>query len=159
MTVMKRIALAREYRVAEWLQEACLDGIRQKPLDFDELQPSEPSYSESKSEIDRDWEADAKQWKAISREWETLARITQLQMKVATTTPQTDNDYCQECKMFYGVSYRCLCKCRLIALADEAFGGELKSLKQISDHVEHPLPCKLPISYLPVCSLTDLFIV
>jgi len=127
---MERIALAREYRVPEWLRDAYLELAQNTPLDFEGLRPAEP-YSNA---LDRNWEADAKKWEATSREWETLARILYLQTKVATSLTSLSGSKDME----YGVSYSnaSLCKCRLLAMVDEAFRGELESL----GHVGHPLP-------------------
>jgi hypothetical protein len=151
---MERIALAREHRVAEWLRDAYMELIQKTPLDFEELlvRPAEP-YSDP---LDRKWEAEAKKWEAISRDWETLARISRLQTKVATSAAGSLGYYdCDECCMTYTKGR--LCKCRILAMVDKAFRGELESLRENPVHVEHPLPRKLPISYL--CPLkTILFI-
>ena len=146
---MERITLAREYRVPEWLRDAYLELTQKTPLDFEALRPAEPYYSESIS-LDKDWEADAKKWETTSKAWETLAKISQLQTRVATSITSTVGyNYCCQCSMNYGASYRCLCKCRLLALAEEAFQEELESLKENPKNVKHPLRRKLPIvSYL-----------
>jgi hypothetical protein len=146
---MERIALAREYRVAEWLRDAYLELTQTTPLDFEELlvrPPAEP-YSDP---LDRNWEAEAKKWEAISRDWETLARIAQLQTKVATTSislPIGTLGYyhCYECGMnaFQNTNAR-PCKCRVLSMVNEAFQAELENLKENPEHVEPPLPCKLP---------------
>ena len=152
---MERIILAREYQVEEWLLDAFLELITQKtPLDFEKLQPTE-SFS---NPLDRNWEVYAKKLEVISRDWETLARISNLQMKVATSIVSFCGGryYCYKCCMNYGGSPSdgCLCKCRLLAMVDEAFRGELESYP---GHVEHPFPRKLPISYL--CLLKKIIIV
>ena len=143
---MERIALAREYRVAEWLRDAYLELVETKPLDFDQLRPEEP-YSTT-NPLDRDWEADAKRWKAASRDWEMLARISHLQTKAATAIISYSTSYlgnhCFQCNMDYGAPpYVRLCKCRLLAMVDETFRKELESFKENPEYVEHPLPCKL----------------
>jgi hypothetical protein len=139
---MKRIALAREYSVVEWLQDAYLELTQKTPLDLEELMPAKPNSDGDSYPLDR-------KWKATSRDWETLARISNLQTKVATSIMSLSGNlyHCYECAMDYGGSYsnRCLCKCRLLSMVDEAFRGELKSYP---GHVEHPIPRKLPISYL-----------
>ena len=140
--VMERIALAREYRVAEWLRDAYLELIQKAPSDFEELWPAEP-HSNS--------EADAKKWEATSRDWETLARIFYLRTKLAAPiiASRCYSSYgCDSlgCNGSYSEAYPC--KCRLLPMVDEAFRGELGSLKENPGHVEHPLTRKLPISYL-----------
>jgi hypothetical protein len=152
---MERIALAREYRVAEWLRDAYLEVTQQPPLDFDALRPAEP-YFESDS-VDRDWEAYAKKWEAVSRDWETLAKISQLQTKVATSiTAIPSYTHCYECRMNYGAPYKCLCKCRLSALAEEAFREELKSLEENPKKAKNLPRRKLPLSYL--CPMKAIFL-
>jgi hypothetical protein len=152
---MERIALAREYRVAEWLRDAYLELTQKKTLDFEELiRPAEP-YS---NPLDRNWEADAKRLEARIRDWETLARIFYLRTKVAASImsfPAHNYYNCTDCFMAYGGPYSnaCLCKCRILALVDEAFRGELESLRENPGYVEHPLTRKLPISYL--CTFTQ----
>ena len=102
--------------------------------------------------LDRDWESDAKKWEATSRDWETLARISNLQMKVTTSIKSLAGNYwyCIQCRKNYGEPYGCFCKCSLLAKVDEAFRGELESLKENPENVEFPLPqrSKRPISYL-----------
>ena len=148
---MERIALAREYRVAEWLRDAYLELAQKSPLNFDELRPAEPPSNP----VDRDWEADAKRWEAISRDWETLARIAQVQFKTKAASSQTwsgtyKTQVCTYCGM---TTYSNGCmnsNCRVLAIAamvDETFRGELESFRENPEHVEPPLPCKLPISY------------
>ena len=141
---MERIALAREYRVAEWLREACLEFIPKKPLNFDELRPAEP-YSSS-NPLDRDWETNAKMWEASSRDWETLARISQLQTKMVAhlLSLRGDGYYCT-CvgDLVYEDDH--LCKPHLLKMVDEAFKGELENLSENPVCVEHELPRKLPL--------------
>jgi len=131
-TVIERIALAREYRVVEWLRDAYLELTQKTPLDFEELRPAEP-HSNRDSLVGNS--------QATSMDWETLARISNLQMKVATSIMSFAGNHlrCQECSMVYGGSYPkgSLCKCRLLAMVDEAFRGELKSYP---GYVELPLP-------------------
>ena len=126
--------------MVEWLQDAFLELTQKIPLDFEELRPAK-SYS-NRDPPDRNREA-------TSLDWETLARISNLQMKVVTFINSfAGNRYrCTECAMNYGGSHPtgCLCKCRLLAMVDEAFREELKSYP---GHVEHPLLRKLPISFL-----------
>jgi hypothetical protein len=154
---MERIALAREYQVVELLRDAYLELTRKKKLDFKELGPAEPNSNP----LDRNWEADAKKWEATSRDWETLARISQVQLKVAIfLQPLYDERYrCRTCAVDYIVdecnSDGYLCKCRLLRMVDQAFQGELESLRENPEHVEHPLPRKLPILYL--CPLKKQF--
>ena len=123
-----------------WLQDAFLELTQKIPLDFEELRPAKP-YS-NRDPPDRNREA-------TSLNWETLAWISNLQMKVVTSINSfAGNRYrCTECAMNYGGSHPtgCLCKCRLLAMVDEAFREELKSYP---GHVEHPLLRKLPISFL-----------
>jgi len=124
--------------VAEWLRNAYLELTQETTLDFEELRPraAEP-YSNS---MDRNWEADAKKWEATSRDWETLARIFYLKTKVAAPTGTvivTSRHYCDECNRSY--SNASLCKCRLLAMVDETFRGELESLREHVE-LEHPLP-------------------
>ena len=139
---MERVTLAREYRVARWLRDAYLDLTQETPLDFEELRSAKP-YS-NRDLLDRNREA-------TSIDWETLARISNLQMKAATSIISFAGKryHCHECAMDYGGSYPkgCLCKCRLLFMVDEAFRGELKSYP---GYVEHPspLPRKLPILFL-----------
>ena len=120
---MERIALAREYRVAQWLRDAYLELTQNKTLDFEELRP------------------------ATIRDWETLARIFYLQTKVAASAMALVGSYdrCRKCGMDYDMSYlnACLCKCRVLAMVDEVFRGELESLKENPEHVEPPIPSKL----------------
>ena len=138
---MERIALAREYRVAEWLRDAYLELTKKMPLDLEDLRPAEP-YSSTNS-LDEKWEA-------TSKDRETLARIFYLQTKVAASiiTSNGSSSYCSKCSQNYGGLYLCLCKCRVLAMVDETFRGEMKGYP---DYVEYPLPRKLPpvsISYL-----------
>ena len=145
---MERITLAREYQVVEWLRDAYSELTKKIPSDFEKLVPGKP-YSRSDSlDIQRNWEADSKKWEATSRDWETLARIFYLQTKVAAfiTSLQADgcNYHCENCNMDYGGTYACLCKCRLLAVVDEVFRGELESYP---GYVELPLQRKLPILY------------
>ena len=130
---MERIALAREYRVAEWLRDSYLELIQKSPSEFEELWPTNPCSNS----LDGNWEA-------TSREWETLARIFYVQTKVAATIISFagNNYYCSECEIYAGGSI--LCKCHLLSLVDVAFRGELECLKENTEHVEHPLPCELP---------------
>ena len=95
-----------------------------------------------------------------SRDWETLARILHLQTKVAASVAasmiKSSNVsrfyHCSECDMCYGGASNNLiahlCKCRLLCLVDEAFQGELESLRDNPEHVKHPLPRKVPMPYL-----------
>lgn len=141
--------------MAQWLRDAYLElSIQKTPLVFEGLRPAEPYFTngEPNSPLERNWEADAKEWEAKSRDWETLARILYLQTKVAASISSfryRDRYHCIKCAMDYGGSYSdaaaCLCKCRLLAMVDEAFRGELGSYP---GHVEQPFPRKLPISYL-----------
>ena len=132
--------------MAEWLRDAYLELTETKPLDFENLRPVVEPHSTNA--LDRDWEADAKKWEASSRDWETIARVFCLQMKVAAfITSFSDRRYhCDECRMDYGRSESftsakaCLCRCRLLALVDEAFRGELESFP---GYVELPLRCEL----------------
>ena len=144
---MERIALAREYRVVEWLREAYLELIQKSTLNFEELvrPAAEPSYSNPQ---DRDWEADAKKWEARSRDWETLARISQLQIKANMSIVAPGQYYdCYECQENSSTT-EMLCKCGILDMVDKAFRGELESLKENPEHVEPPLPSKIPISCL-----------
>ena len=132
---MERIALAREYRVADWLRDAYFELTQKTPLNFEELRPAEPYYSP----LDRSPEADTKKWEETFKDWETLARISLLQTKVVTkilSFSREDCHYCTDCKISYGVPYRSLCKCRILAMVDEAFGEELKSLRENSEQVQ-----------------------
>jgi len=139
-TVMERIALARKYRVAKWLRDAYVELTPKVPLNFEELRPAEP-HSNS---LDTNWEETA-------RDWETLARILYLQTKAAAELKALGSNYhCSACHrdMFSPFGSRppspndseCLCKCRILALVDETFRGELESLKENPEHIEHPIP-------------------
>jgi len=136
---MERIALAREYKVVEWLQDTYLELTLKTTLDLEELRPAEPYFNDESNPLEKNWEA-------TSWHWETLARISNLQTKVAASIRSFARFlyHCYECDMEYGGSYSngCLCKCRLLAMVDEAFRGELASYP---GHVEHPLPRKQPI--------------
>ena len=129
---MERIILAKEYRVAEWLRDAYLELTQER------LWAREPYSS---------WETDAEEWEATtSRDWESLARIFYFQAKVVASFIDTgpfSYEYVMGCNSQCDGLYADtrLCKCRLLPMVDEAFGGELESLRK-------PLPCKLPISYL-----------
>ena len=132
---MERIAFAREYRVAKWLRDAYLELTQKTPLDLEELRPTEPYFNP----LDKNWEADFKKWEATFRDWETLARISQLQTKVATSIMSFGGNrhhYCNECDMSFGLLQRCLCKCRLLSMVDEAFRGELESFREDPGHFE-----------------------
>lgn len=147
---MERIALAREYRVAAWLRDAYFELTTQEtPLNLEELRPAEPHYNPL---IDRNWEVDAKKWEATSRDWETLARIFHLQTKVAASISSRTvrPPILYICDMGCGESYVDLCKCRLLSMVDEAFRGELESLRENPEHVDHPLPRELLISMFAV---------
>ena len=174
---MERIALAREYRVAQWLRDAYLELTQKLPLDFEELQPAKPYSNGESSPLGRSWEA-------TSRDWETLARIFYLQTKMATSimSRHTNHQHCNQCGALF--SDACACRCLRFeedplprklpvsyAMVDETFRGELESfsenpghfeiplppaLYETSGHVEIPLPRKLPISsYL--CPLKTIF--
>ena len=139
---MERIALGREYRVAEWLRNAYLELTQKTPSEFEELWPAKP-YSNS---LNGNWEA-------ASMEWETLARIFFLQTKMAASMMSSAGSngtryYCSQCCRYFGVGNVLACKCRFLPMVDEAFHGEFESLKENPEHVEHPLPCKFTISYL-----------
>ena len=141
---MERIALAREYRVADWLRDAYLELAQKPSLDFKTLRPEEPISNPE----DRDWEEEAKKWEAISRDWETLAKISHIQMKAVPTYSGVYGS-CTHCGMYKYSSNCTNAGCRILiitAMVDETFRGELESLKENPD-VEPPLPCKLPISY------------
>ena len=63
MAVKERIALEREYQVAEWLRDRrdlYLELTQKESLNFEELQPTEPYSSSESNSLDKDWEADAK---------------------------------------------------------------------------------------------------
>ena len=132
---MERIALARKYRVAEWLRNAYFELTENKTLDIEELRPAEP-FSNS---LDKTWEA-------TSRDWETLARIFYLQTKVAAAFEAGVSHSCPSCDVpeYFGRIPSSLCKCGILAMVDEAFRRELESLKENSEPFEPPLPCKLP---------------
>jgi hypothetical protein len=135
---MERIALAREYRVAEWLRDAYLELTRMRPLNLDELQPAEP-YS---NPLDRNWEADSKESEVTFRHWETLARICRLQAKVASKATYTSTVsgicfHCSVCGMTYGMPCRPLCECRLLVMVDEEFREELESFRENSGNNDH----------------------
>ena len=146
---MERIALARKYRVVEWLRDAYLELIQKKTLNFEELlrPPADPDSNCT----DRNWEEDAKKW-------ETLARISQVQIKVAVSF-DGGHYRCCGCNTSYGGSYPNghLCKCRLLRLVNEAFREEFESLREDTEHVEHPLPRKLPICHF-LCPLKKLIL-
>jgi len=137
-TVLERISLAREYRVAEWLRDGYLELSRKWPLNFEELRPAEPCSNP----LDLNWEADAKKWEMTARSWETLARMCYLQTKAVASINSNGNQYCQQCGIYCGPSYpeNFLCQCRLLIMVDELFREELGSLKENLEHVEHPLP-------------------
>jgi len=139
-TVMERIALARKYRVAEWLRDAYVELTPKVPLNFEELRPAEP-HSNS---LDTNWEETA-------RDWETLARILYLQTKATAELKALGSNYhCSACHRDRDIyspfgsgppsPNECLCKCRILTLVDETFRGELESLKENPEHIEHPLP-------------------
>ena len=124
------------------MRDAYSELIQKAPSDFEELWPAEP-HSNS--------EADAKKWEATSRDWETLARIFYLRTKLATSFINSHPYHCSHaCNMGCGEtnSEAYPCKCRLLPMVDETFRGELKSLRENPEHIEHPLTRKLPISYL-----------
>jgi hypothetical protein len=128
--------------VAEWLRNGYLELAQKRPLEFEELRPAEPHSNP----LDQNWEVDARKWKMTARAWETLARICYLQTKAAAFS--RSDSYCHQCCMYYGPSRDSfLCKCNLLPMVDETFREELESLKEIPEHVEHPLPsaCKLCI--------------
>ena len=161
---MERIALAREYRVAEWLRDAYLELAQEKPLDIENLRPAEPCSTctiistSSPSDSDRNWEEDAKKWEAASTAWETVARIFCLQTKIAASIGSLGGSchHCRNCDMDYGWlsshGLGCLCKCRLLRLVDETFRGELERFGENMEYVDLPPPGKLPIPYFSVVS-------
>jgi len=139
-TVMERISLAREYQVVEWLRDAYLELTQKIPLDFDseELRPAKLYFT--RDPLDRNWGPS-------SMHWETLAKISNLQMKVATSIMSfaSNRYHCDECAMDYGGSYSgypngCLCRCRLSFMVDEAFRRELEGYP---GYVEFPPPSPL----------------
>jgi len=130
-SVLERISLAREYRVAKWLRDAYLELVQERPLKFEELQPAEPHS-------DRNWEADARKWEMTARTWETLARICHLQTKAAAI--MSGNRYSSTCSICDNSFFDFPCECDLLIMVDEVFREELESLKDNSEHVEHPLP-------------------
>ena len=141
---MERIALAREYRVADWLRDACSELVLKKTSEFDDLRPKEP-YSNL---LGGNWEANAKRWEARSRYWETIARISQVQTEAVSLQMSLRGiSYrCERCEMVWGEDSP-VCKCQLLELVDEAFGEELKNLREYPEYVEHGFPSKLPLSY------------
>ena len=153
---MERIALAREYRVEEWLKDAYLELTQSPPLNFEKIRPAEPEpYSES-NKPDRDWEADVEKWKAVSKDWETLARISQLQMKVVASIASLTRSqkYCGVCRISFGTPYKPLCKCVLSPLVNEEFREELESLKKNPEQVKYPqaLPSRRKLSiFIFIC--------
>ena len=115
--------------------ECIFGAYPKKPWDFEELRPAEP-YSKP---LDKNWEADAKKWEAAFRDWETLARISNLQTKVIASIMDLSPHHpyhCKKCGMQYGLKKRCLCKCRLLAMVDEALQGELESLSTAEHAVQ-----------------------
>ena len=157
---MERIALAREYRVAAWLRDALLELTQKRPLDFEEVRPAEPYFNS----LDRNWEADVKKWEASIRDWETIARVFHLQTKVAASTKSfATSSHCLQCSEDYDGSWggssskACLCKCHVLSMVDEAFRGELESLRENLGHVELPLPGMLPILVSYLCPLKTIF--
>ena len=153
---MERIALAREYRVADWLRDAYLELTQKSPLDFEELQPAVEPCSDP---VDSDWEANSKKWEELSRHWETLARISQVQTKVANSRIPVTGNYqssqtCSTCRIYLYSGNACAnLNCRVLAvtaMVDETIREELESLKGDPEHVEPPLPCKLPIYHICV---------
>ena len=150
---MERIALARKYRVEQWLRDAYLELTEKAALDFEELRPAEPFSNGEFNPLDRNWEE-------TSRDWETLARIFYLRAKVATSVISTVTSQ-YSCRCFQcGGTYSDTCLCATgdhlprsklpvsYAMVDEIFRGELKSFKENPGDVEIPLPRKLPTSYL-----------
>jgi hypothetical protein len=142
---MEQFRLAREYRVADWLRDAYLELTQKLPLDLEELRPSEP-YSDR----------DAKKWEATSMDWETIARILHLQTKMAAFGYESMGmcgRQCYECDGSYVIGR--ICKCRVLPMVNEAFGGELEGLREDPgpDDSEHPLiplsrKLSMPLSYL-----------
>ena len=127
----------------EWLRDAYSELTQKIPLDFEELRPAKPYSNGDPPSLNGKREG-------TSLDWETLARISNLQTKVATSIMSfADNSYlCYRCDWEYGGPYPegGLCKCRLLAMVNEAFRGELESYP---GYVELPLPRKLLILYLP----------
>ena len=114
----------------DWLRDAYseLTGTQKIPLDFKELRPAKPYSNGDPPSVDGKKEA-------TSLDWETLARISNLQMKVVTFINSfAGNRYrCTECAMNYGGSHPtgCLCKCRLLAMVDEAYrAGRVEKLSR-----------------------------
>ncbi|KAF8800854.1 hypothetical protein BYT27DRAFT_7262582 [Phlegmacium glaucopus] len=125
--VLERIALGREYRVAQWLHP-----------------------------LDRNWEADAKRWEAVAMAWETLARICYIQTRVAASINNSCNTYCSPCGISVGPSYpgNFPCKCRILPIVDEVFREELGSMEEKPNYVEDEdlLPPPLKSAGLPTDS-------
>jgi hypothetical protein len=115
--------------VVEWLRDAYLELIERTPLILAELRPAEPYSNGESNPLD----------------WETLARIFYIQTKVTASMKsiRRGSGYCDGCH-----SDMKFCECRILRLVDETFRGELENLRENLGHVEHPLPRKLPISYL-----------
>ena len=146
--------------MADWLRDAYLELSQKTPLDLKALRPEEPCSNPE----DRDWEEDAKKWEAISRDWETLAKISLVQMKAANarippyslvgTTATYNYNTCSRCGRFSYYSSSCMngdCGISTItAMVDETFRGELESLRENPEHVDHPLPRELLISMFAV---------
>ena len=112
--------------MVEWLRDAYLELTQKTPLDFEELRPAKPYSNPLYRSLDSE---------ATSLDWETLARISNLQMKVVTSINSfAGNRYrCTECAMNYGGSHPtgCLCKCRLLAMVDEAYrAGRVEKLSR-----------------------------
>ena len=130
--------------MAEWLRDGYLELAQSRPLDFEKLRPAEPCSNP----VDRNWETDARKWEMTARTWETLARICFLQTEAAALIRMD----CPSCGLWGGPD-SFPCKCRLSIMVDEVFREELESLKENSEHVEHPLPsCKLCITATPYVS-------
>ena len=113
--------------MVEWLRDAYLELTQKTPLDFEELRPAKPYSNPLYRSLDSE---------ATSLDWETLARISNLQMKVATSIKSfASSYYCDECAMEYGSPKGCLCKCRLLVMVDDAFRRELEGYPE---YVELP---------------------
>ena len=52
--------------------------------------------------------------------------------------------HCYQGNTIFGMTSKSLCRCRLLTMVDEDFQGEIENLREYPEHVEPPLPRKLP---------------
>ncbi|PPR06868.1 hypothetical protein CVT26_003992 [Gymnopilus dilepis] len=146
--VLERIALARKYRVPDWLKDGYVEIAMKRPLNVDELVghafPEQEGHPEDGQDTSAYWKERAEKMEMFARSWEAVARICTIQTVASTTASQNayGNQHCGTCNVYYGPGYPQLplCKCRITTKVEEVFRKELEDLKQDTKYTDPALP-------------------